>query len=82
MGLPDLVHGDPTARDLALSHGSRLGRYEILAKWVAAGVRVIVVGNDPGLVLGVTRCVEGWPGLSLGCSHKGLLDVFCIAILI
>ena len=40
----ELLCEDPTAQDLALSHGSHLGRYKILVNWDAAGVRVIVVG--------------------------------------
>ena len=41
----ELLYEDPTARDLALSHGSHLGRYKVLVNCDCAGVRVTVVGR-------------------------------------
>ena len=44
-GCEIVARGSHAVRDLALSHGLHLGLCEILAKWVAAGVRVIAVGE-------------------------------------
>ena len=56
----ELLYEDPTARDLALSHGLHLGRYKISANCDCAGVRVTVVGDDSvWLILGVPRWLEG-----------------------